>query len=284
VPESAETRRPPGSVADSSAERRQFEQRLQLRPALVYEIIRREGEHELDRGFPSLWWSGLAAGLSMGFSPLLAGILLATLPESEWAKALSAFGYCMGFIIVVLGRQQLFTENTITALLPVINERTRTYLLKMLRLWGIVLLANLTGALAIALMLAKTPLLHPANAAGLTEVSRVYLEQSSLVNLVSGIVAGWLIAALVWAMPSAPHSRFALVVLFTWVIGLGHFAHIVAGAVSAFYLVLTSEVRMSSTLVTFLLPALAGNVIGGSALFTLISYAQVREEVEGTDD
>lgn len=271
-------------MADQATERRQFQQRLRIRPALVHEIVREEGEEELHRGFPALWWSGLAAGFSMGFSLLATGMLAASLPEEPWAAPIEALGYSAGFIIVVLGRQQLFTENTITALLPVINHRTPGHLRKMLRLWGIVLAANLAGALCIAAVFAFAPVLSDAHSSALQDISLAYLESNALQNFSSAVVAGWLIATLVWTMPSVPDSRFGLVVFFTWLIGLGHFAHVIAGAATVFFAILAAGASPAEALLGFLAPALAGNVIGGSALFALISYAQVREEVHPERD
>ncbi|MEA3643382.1 MAG: formate/nitrite transporter family protein [Lamprobacter sp.] len=267
-------------MADKNEEKRQFQQRLRISPALVHDIVREEGEQELQRGFPALWWSGLAAGLSMGLSPLAAGILAALLPAQPWVGIIVAFGYSAGFLIVVLGRQQLFTENTITALLPVMNHRNRRYVLKMFRLWGIVLVANLAGAAIVATLLAATPLLPEHYSDAIAHMSNEYLERSPLGTFLSAIVAGWLVAALVWTMPSVPTSRFALVLFFTWLIGIGHFARIIAGAVGAFFLVVQSAANLVHVTSHFLLPALLGNVMGGSALFALISYAQVRKEVD----
>ncbi|MEE4278183.1 MAG: formate/nitrite transporter family protein [Halieaceae bacterium] len=271
-------------MASKSEEKRQVRDRLRISPALVHEIVRSEGEHELRRGFTALWWSGLAAGLSMGLSPLASGILAAALPAEPWADIIVAFGYSAGFAIVVLGRQQLFTENTITALLPVINHRTGEYLARMLRLWGIVLSANLVGAALVAALFALTPLLPESHADAVEHISLAYVERSSLATFLAAIVAGWLIAALVWTMPSVPQSRLALVVFFTWLVGIGHFAHVIAGAVSAFFLLLSGGASALQALVNFLVPALLGNVIGGSVLFALISYAQVREEVDPDDE
>ena len=78
---------------------------------IVFETIRKEGEDELDRRPRELAFSALACGLSMGFSLLAQSLIAAHLPEASWAKLVGAFGYTFGFIIVVLGRQQLFTET-----------------------------------------------------------------------------------------------------------------------------------------------------------------------------
>jgi hypothetical protein len=85
---------------------------------LIYEIVRRMGEEEMERPITSLWWSGVAAGLSISFSLLAQAILQAHLPDSSWRPPLTSLGYPVGFLIVVLGRQQLFTENTITPVPP----------------------------------------------------------------------------------------------------------------------------------------------------------------------
>ena len=123
---------------------------------IIYKAILTEGEDELDRPTAALFWSGLAAGLSMGFSMIGEGLLRANLPEAHWNILVTKFGYSFGFVIVVLGRQQLFTENTLTPILPFLQKRPRATLANVARLWGTVLFANLLGALIVALAVAHT--------------------------------------------------------------------------------------------------------------------------------
>ena len=115
------------------------------RAFLIHEIIRNEGEEELERKAGALALSGLAAGLSMGFSFLTEALLLAGLPNTQWRYTIASFGYAVGFIIVVLARQQLFTESTLTAILPLITRRDRKTLMDTLRLWLVVLASNIAG-------------------------------------------------------------------------------------------------------------------------------------------
>src|SRR4051794_39640626 len=122
---------------------------------VVYEAIRREGRHELERKSSSLAWSGLAAGMSMGFSFIAQGLIKHHLPSAAWEPLLTKFGYSIGFMIVILGRQQLFTENTLTVILPLLLHKTARVLGNVLRLWTIVLLANLAGAFLFASVVAK---------------------------------------------------------------------------------------------------------------------------------
>src|SRR3954471_21268938 len=132
------------------------EERSAPHPNVVYEAIYSEGRDELQRGLGALFFSGLAAGLSMGFSLISEGLLRACLPDAPWRPAIAKLGYSVGFLIVVLGRQQLFTENTLTVVLPVLRRRAAWVLWKMLRLWGIVLVANLIGALGVAWTIGHT--------------------------------------------------------------------------------------------------------------------------------
>ena len=112
---------------------------------VIHEIVRDQGEQELERSFGGLAWSGIAAGLSIGFSFLVQAVLQARLPDAPWRPLVSGFGYSTGFLIVILGRQQLFTETTLTAVIPVLTRRDRATLVLAGRVWAIVLTANLAA-------------------------------------------------------------------------------------------------------------------------------------------
>ena len=101
-------------------------------------IVRRLGEEEMARPVVSLWWSGVAAGLSISFSLLARAILYVHLPDAIWRRLITGFGYSVGFLMVVLSRQQLFTENTITVVLPVMKQFSFANLGRLGRLWCIV--------------------------------------------------------------------------------------------------------------------------------------------------
>jgi formate/nitrite transporter FocA (FNT family) len=138
---------------------------------VIYETVRRHGEEEMARPVFSLWWSGVAAGLSISFSLLAQAILERHLPEAPWRILVSSLGYSVGFLMVVLGRQQLFTENTITAVLPVMANFTAANFGRMMRMWAIVLAANLTGTLLAALFCSLTPVISPEVREGMLSIS-----------------------------------------------------------------------------------------------------------------
>ncbi len=255
------------------------ENRLRLRAAVVYEIIRQEGEEELARKPVSLWWSGIAAGLSIGFSVVAEGLLLAHLPDASWRPLVDNLGYSVGFLIVILARQQLFTENTLTAVLPLVASPSLTHLGMTLRLWGIVFTANMVGALIFAWGLSSGLFFAPAAQAAFLEISRHLFALEPAQMFTRGIAAGWIIATLVWLLPSSGNGSILVIVLMTYLIALAELAHVVAGSVEVFLLVFHGDISWSESILGFLLPALAGNIIGGSALFAIIVYAQVREEI-----
>src|SRR3954453_11731760 len=137
----------PASKLDSLSNQQRKEVESQSRPnaALIHETIRAEGESELERTAAALLLSGLAAGLSMGFSLVVQGELHAHLSDSPMRALLSPLGYTIGFLIVVLGRQQLFTENTLTPILQLLHNRDLSTLRRVVRLWALVLTANIVG-------------------------------------------------------------------------------------------------------------------------------------------
>ena len=250
-------------------------------PVMIHDIIRQDGERELNRSISALAWSGLAAGLSMGFSFLMLTIFRSHLPDAPWRILVSSFGYTTGFLIVVLGRQQLFTESTITAVLPVLTERTLASVLKMLRLWAVVLVANVAGTFVFAWLLSVPHLFTEETTRTLTEVGRESLEVEFWPMAIKATLSGWLIALMVWLLPSAGQSRLLMVLIITYLVAVGHFSHLIAGSSEAAYMVVTGQVGLGDYFAHFFLPTFVGNTIGGTSLVALLNHAPLREELDG---
>lgn len=248
--------------------------------SVIFEAIRREGEHEFSRPNSALWWSGVAAGLAISTSVLCKGFLVSILPDADWSYAVSNLGYTVGFLIVILGRMQLFTENTITPILPLFLDPSRGKFLQLGRLWSIVFAANLVGCAAAALVLVYGNILPADRFAGILEVSRHYAEASAYEHFAWGIPAGFLIAALVWILPRMESAgEILMIIILTYFIGLGGMSHVVAGSTELFILVARGELGIMPAVLNGILPALAGNVLGGTGIFSALAYAQVREEI-----
>jgi len=250
-----------------------------LSPRLVFETIRRNGEEELERPMRALWFSGVAAGLLISFSVLGESLLRAYLPDAPWRYIVENAGYSFGFLLVILGRMQLFTENTITTVIPVALNPTSRAFGRTLRLWVAVLAANVVGAFLIAGFFAYGGVLSDEVFAAMTTLSHHATGMPPLEGMMRGIPAGILIAALVWMLPSSLGSEVAIIVIFTWLIALGDFTHIVAGSVEMAFLLVQGTLGPGRALFGFFIPVLIGNVIGGTMIFTMLTWAQVQPEV-----
>lgn len=246
----------------------------------IYSIILREGEEELRRPKTSLWWSGVAAGIGISTSVLAEGIIRSNLPPDMPLKTLiESLGYTFGFILVMMSRLQLFTENTITVVLPILARPTRTGFYSTARLWTVVFAANMAGTFLTAAMSIYGGILPPDVLASILDLSRHLGEDSVMTSLSRGIPSGFFIAALVWMLPSAKGSEVTVILLFTWLIAAGGFTHVVAGSNEIFNLVLIGEMGIGDAFAKHIFPVLAGNIIGGTGLFAMLAYGQIHMEI-----
>jgi formate/nitrite transporter FocA (FNT family) len=248
---------------------------------IIHEIIRDQGESELARTNMALALSGLAAGLSMGFSFLTQAMLQAGLPDVVWRRTLAAFGYSMGFVIVVMARQQLFTESTLTAMLPVITRRDMKTAAAALRLWVIVLAANLLGTWLFAVLVHVHGVFPDDVTEAMTTLARQAIPPAFGATLLRAFFAGWLIALMVWILPSAQSARLLTVIIITYVVALGHLSHIIAGSTEAAYDVLSGQATLAAYLSHFLLPTLCGNIIGGVVMVSVLNHGSIAPEIHG---
>jgi formate-nitrite transporter family protein len=260
---------------DSQLEEREAEDRRSPGGKVVYKAVLKEADEELARSSSALFWSGLAAGLSMGFSLVAEGLLRHHLPDAAWTPAVTKLGYAFGFLIVILGRQQLFTENTLTPILPLLKRKDLATLANVLRLWGVVLAANLLGALAFAFMAQRSAAFDPEVRREFLAIGHDAMKYGFGADLLRGIFAGWLIALLVWMLPYSESAHFFVIVSITWLVGVGQFSHIIAGATEVFVLGWAGEKPWGTVLGAYLVPTLIGNIVGGVTLVAALNHAQV---------
>ncbi len=241
---------------------------------VVYHAIYREGEHELTRNSSALALSGLAAGLSMGFSLVSEALLKVHLPAASWASLITKFGYSMGFLIVILGRQQLFTKNTLTVILPLLKKGNIALLRNVARLWIIVLVANLIGAFAFAFLLSHTNLFENNVQETFSEIASTAIQPGFGTVLLRAILSGWLIALMVWLLPFAESARIWVIIIIAYLVGLAGLPHVIAGSVEVFYLLCRGTISLEQCFGGYLLPTLLGNVLGGVALVAVGAHAE----------
>ncbi|NDL65347.1 formate/nitrite transporter family protein [Acerihabitans arboris] len=255
------------------------EQNLPSRAAAIHELIREDGEKELERDAQALLWSAVAAGLSMGASLMAKGILHARLPDGAAGFLIENLGYTFGFIIVIMSRQQLFTENTLTAVLPIMQKPTGHNILILLRLWGVVLAGNLIGTAVAAFAFLHMPIFNAPTREAFVALSQGIMANPPADMFANGIIAGWIIASMVWMMPSAGNAKILVIILMTYLVGIGDLTHIVVGSVEVFYLVFNGDIPWYQFFYPFALPTLAGNIVGGTFIFALLSHAQIRNDL-----
>lgn len=244
---------------------------------VVHEAIRLEGTEELERHSSSVAWSALAAGLTIGTSMLGQGLLTSALPDTSWRPLVAALGYSLGFIFVTMGRQQLFTETTLTAMLPVLHGSHAGH--EVARYWAVVFAANIVGTLLFAAAMMIPHLLRPELLQSFSDLGVKALEPGFLPVLAKGVIAGWLIALMVWLMPAAGSARILVIIAVTWLIAAGEFSHVIAGSAETALTAMCGAASWSDYGLRFLLPAFIGNSIGGVVFVALLNHAQVRKEV-----
>lgn len=263
----------------SYRDRMAVEEHERLSPRLLYEIIRQDGIEELSRPTKALVFSGITAGLVITFSFIFKAVFTAYTPDATWAPLISNMGYTVGFLLVILGRMQLFTENTITTVVPLFNPLSFKKLMAVSKLWVTVFGANLIGTAIAAFFLQNHHVFNPEFVQAMNEIAQHVAHMSASDNIFRGIPAGILIASIVWMMPTVGNGKFAMIFFFIYLIALGDFTHVVVGSAEMAYLVMQGQANLHDYFVTFLGPTALGNILGGTVVFTLMIYGQVTDEI-----
>lgn len=263
----------------TEAEEREVEERSPPKAKVVHAAVAKQGDDELDRPVTSLFWSGVAAGIAIMASVHAEAALRSKLPDAPWRDVIASLGYSLGFVIVILGRMQLFTEHTTVAVLPVAKEPSRRNFVRLGRLWTLVFVGNVVGAAAAAVLVVFGHIQSHELFGAMVEVSSRLLAKGPGQMLLQAIPAGFLIASVAWIRSATDDSSFLIVVSLTYVIGIAGFTHVIAGAAEAFILLFSGNAGVGWLIGTFLLPALIGNIIGGTGFFAMLAHAQVKEEI-----
>src|SRR4051795_8684266 len=187
----------------NEVEEQEVEERSPPTARVVHAAVVKQGEDELERPIGSLFWSGLAAGIAIIASVWAQGGLHQRLPDAPWRELVAGLGYTLGFVIVILGRMQLFTEHTMGAVLPLAREPNGRNLARTSRLWSVVFAGNVIGAALIAALCVHGRIVSPELLGAILDVSGKLLEKSAGQILLQGIPAGFLIASVAWIRSAA---------------------------------------------------------------------------------
>lgn len=266
---------------ETVTERKQIDQLKSANAAEIHRAVTEEGADELNRPASSLFWSALAAGIVVTNSLIAEGILESAIPKADWRDLLVSLGYSVGFLIVILGRMQLFTESTISAILPFVSKPSMHRGFKTIRLWTIVITGNFLGTAIAAGILSSGLVGKLEHVNAMIDISRSIMERDMVGTFLNAIPAGFVIAILAWTLPNARNgSAFWVILVLTWLIGAGGFTHSIVGSAEAFLLLFNGLSTVQFTVFSFLVPAALGNLLGGAGIFALLAHAQVKAELK----
>ncbi len=245
----------------------------------AHEILEEAGDNgrrELERPAKALAFSGIAGGITMGLTGMSVAIAHAVLGGTDSLQRFIPYlFYPVGFIAVIIGRAQLFTENTLYPVVLIFSDRRQ--ILPTLRLWGIVFSTNVLGAAAFAALAVRTGALRPEFTEALVKLG-VESSSSAVAQIFwTGVIGGWLIALVAW-MVTASHwtiGQIAVVWLLTFIVGLGHFAHCIATSGEILAAVFAGSIPFWHY-VRWIFPATGGNIIGGVFIVSLLNWGQVK--------
>ncbi|HEX8925406.1 MAG TPA: formate/nitrite transporter family protein [Terriglobales bacterium] len=243
----------------------------------IFRNVEDSAHDELGRSTRALAFSGIAGGLGMGLTGLGVASAQATLGSGHTQEFVSLLFYPIGFISVIIGRAQLFTENTLYPVALVLSERR--HFLGMLRLWIVVFACNVVGALLFATIAIRAGAVHSEVASALVSLGVRAVQGNAYSIFVSGIFGGWIIALTAWTV-SASHwtiGQIAVVWLLTVVVGMGHFAHCIASSGEILSAVLAGHVGWGNY-AAWLGSATAGNIVGGVTFVTVLNFGQVSDK------
>lgn len=252
------------------------------KPKKIDEILQEQIEtamHEHNRSNQDLFLSAISAGLDIGFSVFLMAAVFTLfngLIHPSLLHMVLAFAYPLGFIFVIIGKSELFTEHTTLAVIPVLNRSAKVK--SLLVLWGVVYAGNLLGGFVFSYILSLLPAgFDFVEYATFETLARKLIDYPWHIILVSGILAGWLMGLLSWLITSSQDtiSRIVIIILITSVIGIGGLHHAIVGSIEIFTALITSSnVTIGDYLFVQLL-ATVGNLIGGVVFVAFIKFSHV---------
>lgn len=238
---------------------------------------------EYRRHNKALFLSAFSGGLEIGFSLLLMGTLYTkfhtqlTTPELD---VILGFAYSIGFIFVILGRSELFTEHTTLAVLPVLNRSVS--IRHLLELWAIIFAGNLVGGYLFSFILTKMgPPMGLVEKEAIIHIAEKMVKFSGWITLGSAIFAGWLMGLLSWLITSSKDSisRIFLIILVTTVIGIGGLHHSIIGSIEVFTGLIATEAITLKDYFHFQFWTTLGNIIGGTVFVAIVKYSHLGNEI-----
>lgn len=252
------------------------------KPKQINEIFDEQietGLREHKRSNQDLFFSSITAGLEVGFSVFLMATIYSLfngVVHPSLLHVLLAISYPLGFIFVVIGKSELFTEHTTLAAIPVLNKNAT--IKSLLILWGVVYVGNLLGGYIFGYILSVLPeRLNSIDNGAFYGLAKKLVHHPWYIIVGSGILAGWLMGLLSWLVTSSQDtlSRIVIITLVTSVIGIGGLHHSIVGSIEVFTASLTSIEITWKDYLHVQTWATLGNIIGGVVFVAFLKFSQV---------
>jgi formate-nitrite transporter family protein len=249
-------------------------------PEEIFENTRKEGERRLERPFFEVVSTALAAGFDIAAGVILLAVLSAQLTEhfGKHAAAVGgAFGFGIGFVFLIVGRGELFTENFLVPLAG-LHGKPRRMWLKLAELWTVSPVFNIIGGGVIAIIVTTHGVLPEGSGAALVDVSKAIHANGTLALFCSAVFAGALITAMTWFVEG--QESMGVRVFVGWATGsmlaLGHLNHVIVVTIELIFGIrYGAHIPWSFVVGNFFLAA-AGNMLGGIGLVTVNRFTQAK--------
>lgn len=244
----------------------------------IYERICEDSEEEIDRTAESLAFSGLFAGFAIGLAPLALALVTVALGADAPATTLvAALLYPIGYVAVIMGRAQFFTENTLYPVM--LSLRQPRFWWPTVRISTVVLATNLLGAFVFAALAVSTDALGAPVRDELVANGAKYVEGTVGEVFFAAVITGFLLALVAWLVEACDGAgaRIAVIWALTSLVALGTFDHCVASTVVVLAALIDGSASLGDSVAWFA-PALLGNILGGVLIVTSINYGQIRDE------
>ncbi len=243
----------------------------------IFDLVIAEAQTELERPSLNVAFSAMSAGLAMGLSGVGVATLTSILGDKPSTPALAYLVYPIGFVIVILGRMHLFTENTLFPVALVLEKRRMFR--ATLRLWSVVLSANVLGAFMFSVLATKTPGTSPEVRAELVKLGLEMGSRSSGEIFWTAVFGGWVIALVAWLVTASREStgQILVILLGTYIVGVSGFSHSIAGSSEVLAAVLGDDLSIARFGAWFFW-AVLGNVVGGVLIVAIFNYGQVHND------
>jgi formate/nitrite transporter FocA (FNT family)/nucleotide-binding universal stress UspA family protein len=240
----------------------------------VFQRIVADADHEITSGTRELFFSALAGGLAITITLL---VYASMYPRTD-SSVVAALLYPIGFIYIIIGGYQLYTENTLPPVALTLERLASVPAL--FRHWSVVAAGNFAGGAIGAVVLAYGGVFSPEAAAVAADlaVEGVY-ETTRWELFFKGAFAGLVVAGVVWVNFAVGDtiSRLVVVYLAFLTIPLGNLFHVVVSFTESIYLMLVGDLGLVLAMTDFVIPVLLGNTLGGIVLVTVVNYYQTSE-------